>query len=230
MMAATRVLLPDLVANFRDLGGIRTEDGRAVRPGRLLRTAALGHLAPAGLDALTGLVGQAWYFDLRTDPEVERDGGAEALVVRGWTWHRIPVREIEFDDGDPLSRYRANMARYSEVVDVLARGLIEHGSRPVVLGCSLGKDRTGMVVALLLHRLGVSLADIGADFESSNGCLAAQRRLLPARWREGARDFHQVRASLCRAALTAAPAAAPETVAALRRTLLVPSAGGEDEL
>jgi protein-tyrosine phosphatase len=74
-------------------------------------------------------------------------------------------------------------------------------SRPVVLCCSLGKDRTGMVAALLLARLGVPMADIGADFELSNDGLAAGRHLLPARWADPASEITPVSAGPCLAVL-----------------------------
>lgn len=198
----TRALLPDLVANFRDLGGLRVRSGHPVRPRRLLRSAALVRLPPRGVAALTELLGPAVYVDLRTDEEVDRDGAPDALVAAGWRWVRVPVRDKVSGDRspEPLPRYRAAMPRYAAAADRVASALAGD-PRPTVLGCSLGKDRTGMVTALLLARLGVAPADIGADFELSNASLAAQRHLLPARWRDPAVEIGVVSSGPCLAAL-----------------------------
>jgi protein-tyrosine phosphatase len=226
-----RALLPALVANFRDLGGLRTTAGHTVRPRRLLRSASLAHLSPGGVAALTALLGPAVYADLRTDEEVDRDGAPDALVAAGWHWLRIPVRDKPpgrpDGDQDPPARYRAAMPRYLTAADEVATaatgavaGEMADVRRPVVLGCSLGKDRTGLVAALLLARLGVAAADIGADFELSNPNLAAQRHLLPARWRDPAARIAVVSAGPCLAALAGLGPAAARGAGWLRAELV----------
>lgn len=217
----SRALLPHLVANFRDLGGLRTAAGHAVRSRRLLRSAALTHLAPAGVATLTELLGPGVYADLRTDGEVDRDGAPDALVAAGWRWLRIPVRDKPSGrDLEPLTRYRAAMPRYLAAADEVAAAVVgDH--RPIVLGCSLGKDRTGLVAALLLAGLGVAAADIGADFELSNPSLAAQRHLLPTRWRDPGARIEVVSADACLAALAGLGTAAVRGAERLRAELVI---------
>ncbi|MEU6073979.1 tyrosine-protein phosphatase [Micromonospora sp. NPDC047074] len=214
-----RTLLAGRVANLRDLGGLPAGDGAVVRQGRLLRSATLVHHDDAVLDEVTTTVGAGVYFDLRTDREVDRDGDARPLVARGWHWHRLPIQDLDPDDDvdEPaVRRYRRAMPRYLAA----ARTIGEHlGRYPVgVVACSLGKDRTGLVVAVLLRRLGVPLADIGVDFTLSNACLARQRRFLPPRWRDARRSIGQVVADDCLAALTDEVAAGPDPQ--LRQILL----------
>ena len=222
---------PAPLPNVRDLGGLATEDGMTIRPGRLLRSAALAHAAPASLDALTAELGPATYVDLRTDREVDRDGGAETLVARGWRWCRFPVQDLEHAqqrDGVPAPvRYEPVMSRYVEVARAVAANV--DGSRATVVACSLGNDRTGMVVALLLSWLRVGTAEIIADFLLSNVSLAATRHLLARRWRDPAHPIGQVTADDCLAGLATAaellPAGQVAAAATLRRVLLVPAAG-----
>lgn len=218
----TRVLLPRQVANFRDLGGLRAGASTVLRSHRLLRSSVLAHLPRSTVDELTDLLGPCVYFDLRTDEELDRDGGAERLVAAGWCWQRIPIRDQPpgAERVDPLVRYRTAMPRYRAAADTIAATLVGQ-PRPGVLGCSLGKDRTGMVTAVLLHRLGVFADEIAADFELSNTSLAAQRHLLPSRWRDGEGEITPVSAEPCLATLAAPDSASASDIAKLRADLLV---------
>ncbi|MGK5627805.1 tyrosine-protein phosphatase [Streptomyces sp. URMC 123] len=226
-MTAPRHLFTGSVANLRDLGGLRTACGRAVRGRRLLRSSALLSLEEPVADALTSLVGgPAVYADLRTDREIDRDGGPDALLARGWAWRRLPVTDLPADrtveDSAP-ARYRRAMPDYVRAARRVAEDLT---GGPVVVGCSLGKDRTGLVTALLLHWLGAAGPDIGADFELSNDRVAAGRHLLPPRWRDVRREIHPVVGAECVAALAVADALVPPErargeFAALRAALLV---------
>lgn len=182
-----RQLLADHLPNLRDLGGLPTTGGARLRTGVLLRSSALAVLTPAGAQALTALHGPGSYADLRTDHEIDRDKGPDQLLAHGWTWHRLPVRDrAPGDTGDTpedqLRRHRDALPQYLERTEQVARLLPT--AHPVIVGCSLGKDRTGLVVALLLRALGVSRTAIAADFALSNPLLAAGRHHLPARWRE----------------------------------------------
>lgn len=60
--------------NVRDVGGMTTSDGRAIRPGALIRSANLQHLTDADIHTLVRDLGVRRVVDLRTDVEVEREG------------------------------------------------------------------------------------------------------------------------------------------------------------
>ena len=227
-MLSPRELFPDLLPNLRDLGGMTTKDSRVLRRRQLLRSAALVHTAEAAADVVTAHVGPATYADLRTDVEVERDGEPRALLDRGWTWRRVPIQDKRKDDtgnnpDDLLSRYRVHLPLYAaaaaQVASSLRRG-------PVLVACSLGKDRTGLVVALLLSWLGVNRADVVADFVLSNPCLARGRHLLPARWQDPRRQIGQATGWVCAQMLDGIDAdcyGVPSTagIDAVRQTVLV---------
>ena len=58
--------------NVRDVGGMITADGRAIRPGALIRSANLQHLTTTDVTTLVRDLGVRRVVDLRTDVEVER--------------------------------------------------------------------------------------------------------------------------------------------------------------
>lgn len=195
----------ELVANCRDLGGLGTACRHVIRPRRLLRSSSLAGISARRIDLLTETLGPCRYFDLRTDREVERDGGADALVARGWQWLRIPVQDEDDEQSPPLVRHLRTLPQYLDaarrVLQEMSRATDAH--RPAVVACSLGKDRTGIVVALILKWLGVPPSDIAADFVLSNRRLVDQRHLLPPRWRDPRHTFNLVAPDECLRAIEA---------------------------
>ncbi|HEV7863246.1 MAG TPA: tyrosine-protein phosphatase [Acidimicrobiia bacterium] len=181
---------PEGTLNFRDLGGLPTGDGRVTRPGRLFRSAALGDVTAGGAARLHEELGITFVVDLR---------GAEESVAMGRglldqlpICHlNIPLRDFQSlvdDDADELpgagdaSAEEAGsvlMPHYVEnlesdrnlviAVDFLSRALV-HG--PVVAHCAFGKDRTGVVVALLLRTAGVTEEAVIGDYMASSACMA----------------------------------------------------------
>lgn len=178
--------------NFRDLGGLRTEDGRKVRHGVLYRSEAPSVFDPEDLNRL-GTLGIRLVCDLRNPAEIAEDDP----VVEGTRRITIPVlpevrtggpdliRELISDHTGGLAR--ANMIRsYSTMPAVFEpyfAGLITEildGNLPMLVHCTGGKDRSGFVVALLLAAVGVEFDAIVADYELSRKAMDrnAIRRLL----------------------------------------------------
>jgi protein-tyrosine phosphatase len=147
--------------NFRDLGGYHTIDGQEVRRGALYRSDSLHRLSANDLDALTAL-GIRAVIDLRTTSEVTEAGRIADHVGR--VFKHIPCE-------DPLDDYllpRAELylafaqARGPQLAD--AFHFVAYGDGPIVFHCMAGKDRTGILAALLLATLGVSDTTIAADY------------------------------------------------------------------
>lgn len=147
--------------NFRDLGGVVTREGRTVRRGLVYRADDLNALTPADLLTLTGL-GLRTVIDLRTQMEV----GRSTLSYRtaGIAHHHVPVITELWSPDMVNAEHPADdlAARYVEMVEVgapsLARAVSmladrQHG--PTVFHCAAGKDRTGIVAALVERVLGV---------------------------------------------------------------------------
>jgi rhodanese-related sulfurtransferase len=163
----------DLVGayNFRDLGGYPTTDGRRTRWGRVFRSDTLQELTDTDIDVLRQL-GLATIVDLRTPTEVERDG--RGLLARE------PVRYINLsvlqeEAGETVAAPPAaqqNMGeRYLWYLETGERSLAnafslvaDDTAHPLVFHCAAGKDRTGVLAALVLGCLGVVRDVIVADY------------------------------------------------------------------
>ncbi|MGW6915740.1 tyrosine-protein phosphatase [Kitasatospora sp. NPDC054939] len=157
--------------NFRDLGGYRAVDGRAVRWGLLYRADSLGKLTePADLERFREL-GVRTVIDLRYPWEIEARGRVpqgEAPAYHNLSIEHRPYDQAEIDPELDPWRYLAD--RFAEVADDgvveirQALDVIAGADGPLVFHCASGKDRTGLIAALVLALLGVSEDDIAADF------------------------------------------------------------------
>ena len=156
---------------WRDLGGLRTTDGRTIRPGALVRARSLDGLSADGWAVLHEL-GVRTLIDLRNDDE-----RAAAPRPDGITAVHLPLdgsddREFwaewaaDWRFGTPVY-YAPHIARFPErsvaVLDAIAHA--EQGG--VLFHCMGGRDRTGMVTMLVLALVGVAPEDIAADYELS---------------------------------------------------------------
>lgn len=169
--------------NFRDLGGYAAGDGRRVRWRRVFRSDSLGPVTPADASHLTEELGLVSVVDLRSTHEVEKEGRG-ALVDAAVEYHHLPLFEVvpgvrpEWPDTlHDLYRtlLRDSADRVAAVLGVIATA----EAHPVVFHCVAGKDRTGVVAAVLLGLLGVSKDDIVSDY-------ALTQEIMPVmleRWR-----------------------------------------------
>ncbi|WP_433247902.1 tyrosine-protein phosphatase [Streptosporangium sp. CA-135522] len=171
--------------NFRDVGGYATEDGREVRWQRLYRSDSLHRLADDDLERFHGL-GIRTVIDLRHPVEIERRGRAP----HGPRYHNLSVEhrywnvERDYRPDAGLARFFAD--RYHEVaqdgkteIRSALEVISEAGNAPVVIHCAAGKDRTGVLAALVLRLLSVAEEDVIADYALTG--LATPR--LIAYWR-----------------------------------------------
>ncbi|MGW4211367.1 tyrosine-protein phosphatase [Lentzea sp. NPDC004789] len=220
MKPERRRLLPGLLPNLRDSGGLSTVDGLMLAGGVLLRTSALVSLSDEAREGLRNALPPAVYVDLRTDADIRHDGEPAELVRDGWQWVRMPMQDRGPGEGDgpedALRRYRRALPRYLDLAAQVAELL---GDRPVVVGCSLGKDRTGLLIAILLTWAGVGPDDVVADFAYSNQALAGGRRLLPPRWHDRRLRITECSAAVCRTVLAEIPGPGEAQFAALSRLL-----------
>jgi protein-tyrosine phosphatase len=161
--------------NVRDLGGLRTRGGARLRRGALVRSDNLARLTPAGWDALRAY-GVRTIVDLR-DPELETGSyldAAEGLDVRS-------VSTLTFSDEsfwEPFRDEPVLVRFYEAVLSTRASQLVAAvaaiaRARPggVVVHCQVGKDRTGLVIALVLSALDVPTEEIVADYTLSHARL-----------------------------------------------------------
>lgn len=164
--------------NFRDLGGYRTVDGRAVRWGQVYRAGSLAELTEDDVVYLDRL-GVRLACDLRSLDEVERQ--PDRLPPEATGLHRPIAAEVNrLRRVVTLFRFRhrvrellqnvytvmldQNGPLFAEVIRLAA----DPANRPMVIHCTAGKDRTGLAAALLLLALGVPEATVIADYTLSN--------------------------------------------------------------
>jgi protein-tyrosine phosphatase len=166
-----REIALDGLVNVRDLGGLRTADGRAVRPRQVIRADNPKSLTEAGRAALVELVSPAVVVDLRIPLELEREGyDLEGVPARIVSLPMIPQSGVTDEqiasglaDSLPEDYRREIEVNAASIVGVL-RLLAEPANRPLVVHCTAGKDRTGIVTAMILSILGVPDAEIAADY------------------------------------------------------------------
>jgi protein-tyrosine phosphatase len=169
-----RALRIDGVHNARDVGGLVGGRGR-IKTGRLVRAACLHQLTDEGAKTLADY-GVKTIIDLRTPLECEEQPNRVAGVPG-----LEPVVEVHVELLKTLADLpTTSEGLYQHLVDTCGDGLVEvleylarPGALPALVHCLVGKDRTGLLVALLLELLGVPRDVILADYVASNAGLGS---------------------------------------------------------
>ena len=160
--------------NLRELGGYRAGDA-TVRWGKLYRSDALHALTPLGKKSVADL-GIRLVIDLRSDDEVVTDRtalGAEVEIVRA------PIFTSDAQAA-PLDQAEITLARVYDVMveqrgpqlTEAVRRIARSGEAPVLVHCTAGKDRTGLVIALALLAAGVDREEVVTDYAQTSANLA----------------------------------------------------------
>jgi protein-tyrosine phosphatase len=172
VIVAERLLPLEGAHNFRDLGGLPTEDGRRVRWGRIYRSDHLGNLTDRDLKYLERL-GIRTICDFRGADERESDPdrfGASgiprtinpAIADERFAFGEIQSRIINGDLGSLdfgnllIEENRAFAKNYTDQYAEFLSILEDDANLPVVFHCTAGKDRAGFAAFLVLRALGVS--------------------------------------------------------------------------
>jgi protein-tyrosine phosphatase len=176
-----RDLVWDGCLNVRDLGGHPTADGGETRFGEIVRSDSVSQLSEAGWEALAAH-GIRTVIDLRGDHEREDDPPRELpLEVRHVPFSEANEREWEeiaeeveaavgaAPDIETSTRdvYLIFLEHFKTNVGAGLRAVARAPEGGLVVHCVGGKDRTGMLVAFLLHLAGVADEDIAADYALS---------------------------------------------------------------
>ena len=179
--------------NTRDLGGMKTKDGRTVKPGLLLRSGRLNNLRDtAWMAEHVGLI-----VDMRSSRELEEEPDP---VIPGVEYLHLPIFEMQasgvtrdkksdrsIPNIDPSNAVERMSALYSRfVADDFSRSqyarfvrlLLEPREKAVLWHCTAGKDRTGVGALIVQELLGVDRETIMADYLITNVYLAEEIREL----------------------------------------------------
>jgi len=174
--------------NFRDLGGYETSDGRTVRWNRLYRADTLHRLTPADMATLVDL-GLRTVIDLRASDELERHGRVR-VAEHDIAYHHLamidevmgpgrPVLLSPDEEPPPAGVFYLRMLEHARPVVRTALGLLAGpDSLPAVFHCTAGKDRTGILAAVVLGLLGVPEATIVADYVATEEARAEREAFL----------------------------------------------------
>lgn len=156
--------------NVREVGGTPLAGGAVVRHGALFRSDHHGRLNEEGLAAVRA-IGPAAILDLRTAEECRRD---PSPFVDTLAYRHVPF-EDPFDPTRPDGRlaevYKGTLDRYRTFVGAAVVAVAEASAGPVIVQCHAGKDRTGLLVALLLLAVGATAEVVAEEYARSHAPL-----------------------------------------------------------
>ncbi|MFF2008282.1 tyrosine-protein phosphatase [Streptomyces sp. NPDC058195] len=162
----------DGVRNFRDAGGVG-----ALPRGALFRSGALHGLTPQGAGTLEEL-GVRTVVDLRSRPEVS--DRPDSLHGAGIRYLHVPVYAEQRWPQEQMELYPSMAEHSGRAVLTVLRQLTAERPAPVLVHCASGKDRTGVVIAVLQTLFGASEAEVTADFVRTNTELNLSLATTPA--------------------------------------------------
>lgn len=190
-----RTLAWDGCANVRDLGGLPTEDGRETKLRRIVRADSVRQLSDGGWQAAAGY-GIRTVLDLRFHEELDADPPGDApLEVLHFSlfatpdpeyWTEVERRAAALNDDVAATRMvylealELHRERFATAIGMVA----DAPPGGVLVHCAGGKDRTGLVSALLLRLASVPTDEVAADYAQSEVHLAERQ----ARWLAEAPD------------------------------------------
>lgn len=177
--------------NTRDLGGLPASDGRRVKPALLLRSGALHKATENDLARLLADYHLEGVVDFRTELERDKEPDPSELM-EGVVFYDFPalsgetigithgaslaqdVKTLEAVSAQPHEIVRkmypqillGNAGR--EAYRGLLNVLLESDGGAVLWHCSEGKDRAGLGAVIVERALGVSEADVRADYLATN--------------------------------------------------------------
>lgn len=190
--------------NFRDIGGYRSRRGKRVEWRRVFRSDQLHELTDADRTAIARL-GIKSVMDLRHASEIKEAEDRLPAGVRRFTFPigegitggcfldhavrgevaQVTMEEVSESYVDLLEKYAF---RIEQIFDVLADAYVY----PMIIHCRSGRDRTGLVIGLLLSELGVGREDILDDFELSGLCWAARLKKSVVKRLGSTVDFEKI--------------------------------------
>lgn len=206
-----RLDIPGLL-NVRELGGYRTSYGRTTKWRRLLRGDGLHRVTHEGIQLLIA-EGLTSVIDLRSRKELEEEPNPYLDAGHTGFYHKPIYDDLapammamhEAAEDDPLVAFylTALLERSEAVRDILAT-IAAAPNGAILFHCTVGKDRTGLVAALLLEIAGVDRETILADYSLTGDFIADLVEELLDRTRQSGGDTERHAQFLACAPLTMA--------------------------
>lgn len=164
--------------NFRDLGGIKTSDGRQILSGMLYRSGEFSRLNDSEKNFLSDELNLHYVLDYRDQHEIDRNpdnlwNNSQYINVPANPLSDEITASLTSDDIFVMKKYSPfdfmvklyqllpfNNPAYKKLISLL----LNANGKPLVQHCAVGKDRTGVGVALTLFALGVSEEVVMQDY------------------------------------------------------------------
>jgi len=175
------------IINFRDFGHYKTINGMHIKKGLLYRSGDLSKATDTDLETLSSL-GIKTICDLRSEAERKNDPD-RVPIAHPFTFFNIPMRPIIDYHARSLRRllslmfgeerhldyiaesqqaYREYAINYLPQLKALFQLISDPENLPLLIHCSAGKDRTGVVSGLLQMVLGVPFETVMDDYLKTN--------------------------------------------------------------
>ncbi len=175
--AGNRSLRLEGAVNFRDLGGLATRDGRVTARGILFRGDSPRYLTERDTDTFER-IGLRTVIDLRSETERGRDSSRPLASCVPLMLH-IPMQYApDSDDSGTYvvpegvssleDLYVAYLRHSGQAIARTFSVLADPKTMPALIHCAAGKDRTGLIAALVLSSVGVEDDLIAGDYEATS--------------------------------------------------------------
>ena len=154
--------------NIRDLGGHITSNGTKTKYGKIIRSDVPYNLTKEEIDKILTLNIDT-VIDFRTETEIKKKPCVFSNI-KNIEYYNIPMY-----GGDKMPESEDKIApRYFNMIEDKASiykimKIISSSKNGVLYHCTAGKDRTGVISALILSLVGVSIEDIAEDYYVSWG-------------------------------------------------------------
>ena len=176
--------------NARDLGGLKTTEGAVIREKKLIRSNRLSKLTQNDMNLLSNEYHLHKILDLRTPMEVEQEADLEIPEA---SYMNIPFfmeSMVGVSREQETKKQMLHMHKFcNQQITKAVREVMTTENGSVLWHCTEGKDRCGLLSAIILFLLDVSEEDVMEDYLKTNK--AAIRRVEKIRKKLHVAGFHQ---------------------------------------
>ena len=157
------------IYNFRDLGGIPIGTNSTTRLSKLYRSDSFDDATEEDIELLFNVIGVRRIIDLRASDEVASIAHSISVPIAGIEYCHRPMDSGQIQVTERIedilpSRYMSYLEVCTESLVAAIQDLASTPHIPTVIHCRVGKDRTGVLVALVLSLIGVGADLVSADY------------------------------------------------------------------
>lgn len=166
IMKISDVVSADRANNFRDLGGMKTLDGKTLKYGKVFRGTNMDGLTDSEKSYMTDVLNVGLDVDLRRSTDSGRNQAKRILNAS-----KVDYSNVGFMNSEDLNNPDKIKPTILSILNTLQSG------KSVYIHCFAGADRTGCICMLLEALCGVSEKDCTIDYElTSFSCVSTRTR------------------------------------------------------